>query len=582
MKRVRPGILAVRAVNQYRRRDVLGYLALRYYLHNEAARTDLWAQQVATDLVLTRTDPPYLRVYHFKDVSGEAMVGHRHMYLPTANEALAEAALLDECSKHPQAFLNPSCVYSYPLSCGKDRSGIFPHYSAGLRDRHDAIARACDDFPDGVVRYIDIKRFYPSIRPKLALSAWRKISEVGRLATRWRELGEKLIDDHGRLVTDSEPSILTGPMFSHLIGNLMLRQLDDEMAGSLSVRYFRYVDDITLVGSKQAVGGALNTIRTRLSDHGLDMHEEGSPKSLELPTSEWITGRDDFKPSRREISWMTLIGDLKRFLLANPQGHQRLHQAFRGEGFRIPVLDYSSAIYERSYLENIKRWASTNLFFKEVKKVSIDSLLLQARWLRGLYESEFKEFLDGFNKASAFERKRRIPKLRYRAGRLSYLATDDVLASIASMADAVPELHLYSLAMFATASGKIDQILELGTNAAQATAQPMRAGGKTATLSTAVLAEAEQQALAVFRLNGVEVRAEKNDAAESELLEFAKSGSSSKLMTSGNAFIREIACLHGISNAPRHPEMLESVFDEDEDFAVDAVEQLQQSLSPSG
>ena len=34
----RPGILAVRAVNQYRRRDVLPYLGLRYYLYNNAAR----------------------------------------------------------------------------------------------------------------------------------------------------------------------------------------------------------------------------------------------------------------------------------------------------------------------------------------------------------------------------------------------------------------------------------------------------------------------------------------------------------------------------------------------------------------
>ena len=581
MKRERPGILAVRAVNQYRRRDVLTYLALRYYLHSDAARTDLWAQQVATDLVLTRTDLPYLHVHHFKDLSGGAKVDHRTMYLPTANEALAEAALLDECSKHPQSFSNPACVFSYPLSSGEDRSGIFPHYSAGLRDRHDAIAMACDDFPDGVVRYIDIKRFYPSIRPELALSAWHKISEAAGLAVRWRELGDKLIDDHGKLVTGSKPSILTGPMFSHLIGNLVLRQLDDELAGSVPARYFRYVDDITLVGSKQDVAASLKIIRSRLGDLEFETHADGSPKSLELPTREWNIGRDDFRPSRREISWRTLIGDLKRFLLVNPEYYQRLHQAFRSEGFRIPVLDYSSAIFERSYLESVQRWVSSEWFRRKVRKVSIDSILQQARWLRGSYEFEFKVLLDGFGKASAYERKRRIPKLRYRAARLSYLATDDALASIATMAGTVPELHLQSLAMLATASGNIDRIVGLGTNAAQATAQPMRAGGKTATLNLATLNKAEQQALAVFRLNGIEVEAQrKTEVAESELLEFAESGSNARLMTSSNAFIREIACLHGIASAPRHPEMLESVFDEDEELAVDAVDQLQQSLSP--
>ncbi|HUX90815.1 MAG TPA: RNA-directed DNA polymerase [Gallionellaceae bacterium] len=581
MKRARPGILAVRAVNQYRRRDVLTYLALRYYLHNDAARTDLWARQVATSLVLTRTDLPYFHAHHFKDLSGREKVDHRAMFLPCANEALAEAALLAECAKHPQAFSNSPNVFSYPLNHGDDRSGIFPHYSAGLRGRHDAIAKACDDYPDGIVRYIDIKRFYPSISPELARTVWKDRADVAGLGTRWRELGEKLIDDHGKMETGAVPSILTGPMFSHLIGNLVLRQLDEDLAGSLPVRYFRYVDDITLVGSKQAVEASMKIIRARLSDLDLLIHEDWSPKSLELPTKEWIGGRNDYQQSRRKVSWITLIGDLKRFLLANPEEHQRLHQAFRSEGFRIPVPDYSSAIFERTYLENVQRWVSSKWFRRKVSKVSIDSLLQQARWLRTSYESEFNELLDGFGKVSAYERKRRLPKLRYRAGRLSYLANEDVLTSIAAMASTVPELHLQSLVMLSTASGNIDQILGLGTNAAQAAAQPMRASGKSAKMSVVNLTEAEEQALAVFRLNGVEVEARgDNKTAESELLKFAESGSDGKLMTSNNAFIREIACLHGNASAPRHPEMLESVFDEDEDFAIDAVEQLQQSLSP--
>jgi hypothetical protein len=163
IKRQRPGVLAVRAVNQYRRRDVLTYLALRYYLDNDAARTDQWTREVATDLVLSRSEPVYFQALHFKDVSHQKTIDHRHMLLPGANEALAEAALLAECAKHPQAFGNPACVFSYPLNSGDDRSGIYENYSKGLRRRHDAIAKACDEIPDGVVQYIDLKKFYPSI-----------------------------------------------------------------------------------------------------------------------------------------------------------------------------------------------------------------------------------------------------------------------------------------------------------------------------------------------------------------------------------------------------------------------------------
>ena len=63
MKDIRPGILSVRSVNEYRRRDSIAYLGLRYYLDNKAARSDCWAREVATDLVLTRTESPYFRIF---------------------------------------------------------------------------------------------------------------------------------------------------------------------------------------------------------------------------------------------------------------------------------------------------------------------------------------------------------------------------------------------------------------------------------------------------------------------------------------------------------------------------------------
>lgn len=118
MKRSRPGILAVRAVNQYRRRDVLAYLSLRYYLDNVASRTDPWAKQVSIDLVLGRTESPYLRVHHFKETNDHGGIEHREIFLPGANEALVEAALLAECGKHEEVFNNPEHVFMLPTESG--------------------------------------------------------------------------------------------------------------------------------------------------------------------------------------------------------------------------------------------------------------------------------------------------------------------------------------------------------------------------------------------------------------------------------------------------------------------------------
>lgn len=579
-KRQRPGVLAVRAVNQYRRRDVLTYLALRYYLDNTAARTDHWAREVATGLVLTRSRPIYFRALHFKEFSQRQDVDHRQMLLPGANEALAEAALLDECSRHPQAFGNLPCVFSYPLNSGDDRSGVFEHYSNGLRNRHEAIAKACDETPDGVVQYIDLRKFYPSIAVPTALDVWRQAADRAGLAPRWRELGDRLLVDHGSVSTD-KPSILTGPMFSHLIANLLLRSLDLEFSFNSEVRYFRYVDDITLVGSKEQVDRALRGIRARADALGLAVHDDNSPKSLRLSSRDWLVGRHDFHDSQRPISWMTFVGDMKRFLLANPEARDPLQKTFASAGLRIPVRDYSSAVFERSYLERIAKWAERAWFQKKVRSVSIDSLVTQALWLRRSYENEFAALMDGFHKVSAYERKRRIPKLRYRAGRLSYLATEESLAELAKHGGQISDLHLHSTIMTAVASGDINPVLLLGTNAAQAAAQPMRAGNKLATFKSRDLTDAESQALAVFHLNGVNMAtAPTEDGRETTLLSFAEHGASPDLMRSPDPFMSEFSCLHGLSDRPRHAATLESVFDEDEQLALDAVDQLGQSPSP--
>ncbi|MFM2320377.1 MAG: hypothetical protein RLZZ215_2998, partial [Pseudomonadota bacterium] len=38
--------LAIKALNQYRQRDVLPYLALRYYLSSSAGRQNRWIEDV--------------------------------------------------------------------------------------------------------------------------------------------------------------------------------------------------------------------------------------------------------------------------------------------------------------------------------------------------------------------------------------------------------------------------------------------------------------------------------------------------------------------------------------------------------
>jgi hypothetical protein len=581
MKRKRPGMLSVRSVNEYRRRDTLAYLALRYYLETKSASTDLWATEVAIPLVLSRTKPSYFNAFHFKEKSEQSGVEHRSIHLPSASEALAEAALLAECAQRPNAFSNLPVVFSYALNADGTRKGLFAHYIHGLRNRHERIASACEDCPNGIVRYVDIKRFYPSIPIALAKRAWQERCDVGRLPNVFRELGEKLIADHGAIQRTEGEGILTGPMFSHILGNLVLRKIDEEFSANSTVQYCRYVDDITFVGEHHAVARAVFALRSRLQDIGFELHDDDSPKSISIPAAGWLNGRDDFSESGYRPSWPALVGDLKRFLLVNTEQHEQLQTAFRSESLRIPVRDYSAVVREQSFLEHLARYAPVQWFKTEVRALTIESLTVDARALRQQAEDEFNKLLEGAADLTGYERKRRIPQLRRRAGRLIYLAEDAALLRLASFAAEFPELYLHAEVMKAVASGEIDGLLSMGTNAAQAAAQPLRAAGKQCSVTKPVDTEIKRQSLADFLFNGVPISSPADSTPSlSEIVRFASSGSDAALMRSDDGFIREIACLAGVGARPRHADMLWGAFDEDEELALDAVEQIHQSASP--
>lgn len=231
-------------------------------------------------------------------------------------------------------------------------------------------------------------------------------------------------------------------------------------------------------------------------------------------------------------------------------------------------------------MERLRNLAKQPWFTKKSQLITINTLISQAKYIQNAYPFEFQKLIDGIGNLDSFNRKRRIPKLRFYASRMIYLATEETLTALFPIAHELPELHFHTAVMEAVASSNIDRLLKLGTNAAQAAAQPMRAAHKDATTTLMEFSEAEEQALAIFSLNGVPVkRSPIAPSLSSELMRFSTSGADIGLMKSSQPFLRELACLHGLTDKPRHADMLEKVFDQDENLALDAIEQLQQSVS---
>lgn len=377
----KPGTFAARATGQYRARDTLTYLGLRYYLDNSAATSDRWVSEVAASLVRQRNVAPYHRAYHFKEVSGDGELQRRELMLPAPNEALVEAFLIDTCAMQGGPFARSPNVFSYWPSQPGDRRGVFVDYIVGLKERYAAITNACHRAHDVTVCFRDIKRFYPSIRIVNARRAWQSACEVAGLDRAHQELGDRLLADHA---IAGNGHLLTGPMFSHFIGNLYLRPLDERMLEG-PAQYIRYVDDVTLVGSRDAIRISLAILQEEIDKLELALHDSDSPKSLEVSKQDWLLGENDYG---KDSAWMYLIGDIKKFLLWYPESTEALRAAMVAEDLRLPIPDYSIAVRESSYAERALRFIGWGKYRDGVQGLKLRELVTRAKELRVTIDQE--------------------------------------------------------------------------------------------------------------------------------------------------------------------------------------------------
>lgn len=566
-------MLAVRAVNQYRRRDVLAYIGLRYYFKNHCAVRNHWGADVASHLVLSRTAQPYFHCFHFKELKENAAIEHRDIHLPGPNEALAEAVLLQACAEAGIGLESPQHVFSYRPAKDDTRSGMYGPYFRGFRARHNAVVAACQMQPEGTVLYTDIRRFYPRISSELALRVWKSACDRTNLNSRIHALGEKLLRDHALVQNSKCAGVLTGPMFSHLIGNLVLRDVDAQMAASLPNGYFRYVDDIILVGSAEAVDSGRARLESLLRDLGLELH--GAGKDFRLPASEWLQGADDFKDDEQRPSWMTLVGGLKHLLVTQPQEREALVRALFEAGIRLPVPDYSEAVWEASYLQSFLELARRAWFRIRVGRITASGLTNQALILRDRHTTALRSAAEGAAELEGYQRKRRVTKLRYHAGRLVYLAAPDKLVELGRLLEPIPELRFHSEILKSIGTLDVSRLLSFGSNAVQSAAQAIRTFDRPVRAAPAQWTAVERQGMAILDLNGVKVAAESNNPIQDdELNRFARwDNGATDLMRSSDPFIRELACLHGCAPDRRHDSLLDSAFDREEELAFDAITQ---------
>lgn len=567
---MRPETLAIRCVNQYRARDIVTYLGLRYYLDAACARPDRWSNDVAVDIASHRSSPVYHQSNFYKETLPTGEIEYRELFTPPPNDALAEAALLGECAKLGGPFASRGSVFSYRLATGSERRGVFEPYFIGYRARHQAIAHVCREAPDAAIIYSDLRRFYPSITGEQAANAWGEASTSGRLRPAMARLGDQFVHQHGRL-PGNHAGVVTGPMFSHLIGNLVLRQLDEEMEREFPQRYFRYVDDLVIAVKASETSEAARKLQEAVEKLGFHLHPD---KRFDVPAGEWLAGEGDLAESEQGFSWAAFIGGMKQLLIYAPEQRPELENRLADAGLRIVPLDYAAATRERDYQASLFERLRHRWYRRRLRQISPATIVADGLALSIIMSRIFEKACGQLNTASGFRRKRWLQRLRYACSRLIYLAPASELPRICDALENVPEVTEYAIIFKALKARDVGSLLRYGNRVAQAAVQPLKALRQkvTCTVSDVDWSAASIEALSVLLMNGVNVALDnESPPPDAPILRFARTASQG--LSDGSVaaeYFGELSHLHGPEMPTRHAKMLGSAFDVDESMVFDS------------
>jgi hypothetical protein len=566
--------LALRALNESRRLDPLAYLSLRYTLNTTCAVRNVWAQEIAPEIVRRRPGPMFLGNKQFKQLNEKGKPEFRDVVRPGGPESLAEVALLDACATAGGPFIQSDEVFSYRFPNHNSIDGAFVPYFQLFSTRQTAIGNACKKRPRDWVLYADIRRFYPSITFSRATKAWEMACAKSSLDVKWKELGSLLLKRQYSLKT----GLLIGPLFSHLIANLVLKSVDLKMRKAHPGRYFRYVDDFAVVVQPRRKGETLARLRGILKPLGLKLH----PKKIHwIGTKKWQDNApyqlDEYvdQPIGDE-GWKRFIDNLKCYLMARPEMQDTLKQSFLEAGLRVPLPRYTAAIMEKGYGTRFSSRLHSNDFTKKLKELNPKKLANEGRNLREHYADGFKFAWEEFVTAHGLIRRWKLSRVRYLSGRLTLIGSIEQVREAYSLIKGESEVAEYAAILLTLLTADADSLLPFGWKIAASVGQVLAAASITVTCSSTGWKTEHVEAYAALRLAGVTVEGKLPRRLNRIPRIQTVNGniSSTAWAEMPQTFYRELFTLIGGKNLEEHQMLLQTPADPDERWEVFADELL--------
>lgn len=475
MEKLATDIIGARALNASRNLHLPTYVATRFLLETVAGKkASSWIDEVVTRKYLLQDSPSFYTATKFKKIGENNNLVYREFNVPTPTGLLAEAIVLG-CLSQAEEFSKCERVYSYLWPSSLKSSYNFEHYISGYKKRNNDISAYLLFNEEKIVIVSDIEQFYPNIDQETIKKRFTEKLASSGLPGDIKLLTTKLVDDLCHSFEGGK-GIATGPELSHLLGDIALEEIDEELSNRYGDAYFRYVDDIVLVIEPKEKDEVISLLKALADKEKLTIH----PGKTDVLTGEmWQKYGPHHQNKVEDDSFEALVFRIKAFLQINPDSKEKLAEQLDLEGFSIPLGRLTSASQTAGFVSKLIGLLSANwrVALKAVTS-NVDDILKQANKVRNKVHAELSQLVEENIPNGATLRKWHLQRLRYLTNRAVYLFPVDNLGYLIPKLQAIPEF-VDTVALLKTLlSGENQELLQKPGAAIYACASLLKQKGK--------------------------------------------------------------------------------------------------------
>ncbi len=307
----------------------------------------------------------------FKKI-GENGPEYRNYLAPSPITSTAEAFILNKFGAE-LAKCRSSRVYSYILN-GANENHNYRHYLLGYESRNREILEALDENEGHVAIFLDVKNFYASVDKGRLKNLLAEDAVFGR--------GENYFALNFAInqLNISTAGIPIGTELSHVLADIYLKSLDERLSKEHGQKYFRYVDDLTIVCKIEDVDRHEKRVEEILLDIGLELNRK---KREVLSRTEWADAMNTTPVEGQDFyDYCFKVGD---WMAGNREKVNWLDTELRNEGFQMPLRKISA------WNASTSEASASYLSEKEIIQGLLDVRLKYSSALEGIAEDLSKD-----------------------------------------------------------------------------------------------------------------------------------------------------------------------------------------------